>query len=224
MISAYALTAYADNSVLLLLKGSFTTNTRIFYNADNPQAFSEITNVSTNYGFGGEVRVRTFWERWVIAVAAEKISGSVERNAVYNGPTGPILIPRKDGFEMVPIEVSAYYVVPISSNTFEFYLGGGFGYYTGKRNYSVGSAQSRSSDVTSTLGIQVSTGVRWLFTRFLAVDVHLRFRDPQVNATNTFDQRSTVVQGVQVPLAQGPSLTEINLNGINYSAGLAIVF
>jgi hypothetical protein len=33
-----------------------------------------------------------------------------------------------------------------------------------------------------------------------------------------------IIQGVQVPLAQGPSSTEINLNGINYSAGLAIVF
>ncbi len=224
ILSVYALSAYAGNSVLLLLTGSFTTNTRIFSNADNPQSFSDITNISANYGIGAEVRVRTFWERWVLGIAVEKISGTAETAAIYTAPTGPIIIPRANGYEMVPVEVSAYYSVPISSNTFEFYLGGGLGYYTGKRTYSVGSATARSTDITSTMGIHVSTGIRWMFTPLLALDVHLRFRDPQINATNVFDQKTTLVKGVPVPLAQEPSHTAINLNGINYSAGLAIVF
>jgi opacity protein-like surface antigen len=224
MISAYALDAYADHSVLLLAKGSFTTNTRIFYDSNDPQAYAGITNVSLNYGIGAELRVRTFWERWVLGIAVEKISGSVETSAYYLYPAGSLMVPRKDGYEMVPIEISAYYTVPISSNSFDFYLGGGFGYYTGKRNYSVASTASRSTDMNSALGLQVSTGVRWLFTPFLAVDMHLRFRDPQINAVNIFDQKSTSVRGVPVPLAQGPMYTQINLNGINYSAGLAIVF
>lgn len=224
MLSAYARTAYADNSVLLLLKGSFTTNTRIFYNTDNPQAFAEITNMSSNYGIGAELRVRTFWERWVLDIAVEKITGSVVRNTDFAGPTGHIVVPKNDGYEMIPIEVSAFYTVPISTNTFEFYLGGGFGYYNGKRKYSIGRAVSRSTVVNNVLGIQVSTGVRWMFTPFLALDVHMRFRDPQVNAVNVFEERTTDINGVAVPLPQGPMYTQINLNGINYSAGLAIVF
>jgi len=224
MLSAYAHSAYAGSSLLVLLKGSFTTNTRIFYNTDNPQAFSEISNVSSNYGIGAEVRIRTFWERWVLGIAVEKISGSFERTSVYLGPTGRIFVPRSDGYELLPVEVSAFYVVPISSNTFEFYLGGGVGYYTGKRKYSVGSAASRSTDVHSVMGIHVSTGIRWTFTSLLALDAHMRFRDPQINAVNQFGERSTVIGGVTVPLVQGPMHTQINLNGINYSAGLAIVF
>ncbi len=224
MLSAYALSADAENSVLLLFNGSFTTNTRIFSNADNPQLYSDITNIPINYGIGAEVRVRTFWERWVLGISVEKISGTVETSAIYDGPTGPVIIPRTNGYEMVPVEAGMYYTVPISSTTFAFYLGGGLGYYTGRRTSSVGSAASRSTDIASTMGIHVSTGIRWMFTPLLALDAHLRFRDPQINATNVFDQKSTLIKGVPVPLAQEPSHTAINLNGINYSAGLAIVF
>jgi hypothetical protein len=224
MISAYALTAYADNSVILLVKGSFTTNSRIFYNVNDPQAYSPVTNVSYNYGLGAELRIHTFWERWVLGLSIEKISGSVQNSTIYDRPTGSVIVPSTEGYEMLPVEVSAYYTVPISSNTFDFYLGGGFGYYVGKREYSINNVTARSGGTNSVLGIHVSTGIRWMFTSHLGFDMHLRFRDPQINATNTFDQASTVIDGVSVPLAQGPQYTQINLNGINYAAGLAIVF
>jgi hypothetical protein len=224
ILSAYALAAYADNSVILLGTASFTTNTRILYNTDNPQAIADITNLSSNFGFGAEIRVRTLWERWFIGLQIEKIKGERDELTVYNSPLGSVLVPGKEGYEILPIEISGYYTVPISSNTFEFYMGGGMGYYVGKRNYSIAGVQSRSTETNSTLGIHVSTGVRWMITPFLGIDGHLRFRDPQIDATNVFDQPSTTVSGARIPLSQTPVHTQINLNGINYSMGLAIVF
>ncbi|HLP16063.1 MAG TPA: hypothetical protein VK470_07390 [Bacteroidota bacterium] len=224
MFSAYALAAYADDSVMLLGKASFTTNTRIFYNVDNPQIIADMANVSSNFGFGAEVRVRTFWERWYIGLAVEQIKGSQQTLLTYSGPYNDVLVPRTDGYEIMPIELSGYYSVPISSNTIVFYLGGGIGYYKGKRNYSIGNADSRSDGVNSALGIQVSTGLRWMITPMLGIEGQLRFRDPQISATNVFDQSATTYGGVRVLLSRTPSHTTINLNGINYSAGLAIVF
>jgi hypothetical protein len=225
MISAYALAAYAGDSAILLAKASFTTNTRIFYNIDDPQAVPDLANVSSNFGFGAELRVRTFWERWYIGITIEKITGQRTSSALYTSPvSGDLAVPITDGYELMPVEVSAYYSVPISSNTFVFYLGGGAGYYSGKRNYSVVNVASRTTETDGVIGIHVSTGLRWMITPFLGIDGQLRFRDPQINATNVFDQRSTRLDGVTIPLQQGPIHTQINLNGINYSAGLAIVF
>lgn len=225
MLSACAaLAAHADNSVLILAKASFTTNTRIFYNTNIPSPFADMTNVSSNFGYGAEIRVCTPWERWFVGLAIERIKGSREDPMLYNSPFGQMLVNRTDGYELMPIEVSGYYSVPISSNTFVFYLGGGIGYYSGKRNYSLAGIQSRSTGMNSTLGIHVSTGLRWMITPWLGIDGHLRFRDPQISAVNVFDQPWVVIDRVRVPLSQEPSHTQINLNGINYSAGLAIVF
>lgn len=225
IISVCALVrAHAGDSVILLASSSFTTNTRISYNAGDPSALPDITNVSANFGFGAEVRLRTFWERWEIGLKIEKIKGDRDISYEYDTPTQSVIVPSSDGYELLPIELSGYYTVPISSNTFIFYMGGGVGYYRGKREYSVANVASRSTETTSTLGIHVSTGMRWMITPFLGIDGHLRFRDPQIDATNVFDQSSATIHGVTIPLSRAPQQTQVNLNGINYSMGLAIVF
>jgi hypothetical protein len=72
------------------------------------------------------------------------------------------------------------------------------------------------------IGIHVLTGLDFSLTSILRIRSELKFRDPQFDVRNTFNQSSVVYDGVRIRLDQNPATTRINLNGIAYSAGLVL--
>ncbi len=200
-------------------KGTLTSSTRMMYDVNAPSFTQEDRIIASSWGFGADVRSNTFFERVVIGISAEAVRGSTTISQIY-----PLLqnlrVQTEEGFEAKIAEVSAYYVVPISSETILFYLGGGVGYYTGKRLYSVAGYQTTNVQSTSNIGIHVLTGADFRIVPNIALRTELKFRDPYFDATTKFDKSFVSVEGQRIPLSQQEQVTRINLYGINYVAGL----
>ena len=204
----------------LSLKGSLTTSTRFLYNIDRVNSYSEEWTLSSNWGYGADARWRILWDKFFIGISVEKI-GALEVIPEYSS-ANDIVIPVNEGFELTALELSGYYIVPISSEQIRFYLGGGFGMYDGDRNYSVAGVKEATVSTASNIGIHVLTGIDYqLFSR-LAVRFEIKFRDPNFDVTSKFDQQSVEYQGKRIQLPQGLTVTKINLYGVNYAGGLVI--
>ena len=202
------------------LKGSFTTGTRFLYNIDRPDSYGEQRMLSSNVGYGMDVRWNMVWDRFFLGFSVEKI-GAHEMVPVYYMQSD-IPIPFDEGYELTAMELSGYYVVPISSESIKFYLGGGFGTYDGDRNFSIAKIKAATVSTVTYIGIHVMTGIDYqLFSR-IGVRFEIKFRDPHFDVTTKFDQRSAEYQGKLIQLPQGEYVTKINLFGVNYAGGLFV--
>jgi opacity protein-like surface antigen len=126
---------------------------------------------------------------------------------------------------MTAIELSGYYIVPISSDNIKFYIGGGFGLYNGERIHTFANVRASTIKLESNIGIHVMTGIDYNINSRFSVRSELKFRDPHFDVTDKFDQQYTDYLGwrLQIPLRdQQERTTRINLFGVNYMLGLVI--
>lgn len=210
-----------ETNLLLSVKGSYTTSTRFLYNIDKQNSYNDNRSITSNLGYGTDLRWNVIWERFFIGVSAEKIQGS-EIIPVQYPQYNYLAVPYEEGFDLLAIELSGYYVVPISSEKIQFYLGGGIGMYDGVRNFSIAGVKSETISTISYSGIHVMTGIDYRLFSHLGVRFEIKFRDPHFDSTTKFEQRTAQYQGYTIQLPQEVSVTKVNLFGVNYSAGIII--
>ncbi len=210
-----------DRNLSLSLKGSFTTNTRFLYNIDKPNVYSTNRTLSSNLGYGADIRWNVLWERFYLGFSVEKVSG-VDRVSVLYENLDFLEVPYEEGFDLLGLELSGYYVVPISSEQVQFYIGGGFGTYDGKRNFSIARISAETISSRSYIGIHVMTGIDYRIYSRIGLRFEIKFRDPHFDVTTKFEQASAEYQGKRVLLPQGEYVTKVNLYGVNYAGGVVI--
>lgn len=217
----WCVSAANDLNASITLKGTFTTNTRFLYHLERTEYYDPGRVISSNLGYGADVRWNIMWERFYLGFSVEKIR-AVETVPMIDSRRPFLRIPVEEGFDVVAVELSGYYVVPISSDNVQFYLGGGFGAYDGERLYSVANVRAATVRSTSNIGIHVLTGIDYRFFSHVALRGELKFRDPHFDVTNKFDQPFAMYEGYRIPLDQSETTSRVNLYGVNYMLGVVV--
>jgi hypothetical protein len=129
-----------------------------------------------------------------------------------------------DGFRLFSAELTGIFELPISGRTFLLFIEGGAGVYWGTRRLSVAGVGARALSTRAAFGIVTAFGAEYRLTRLLSLKAQLRFRDPQVDAENVFDQPSVEAGGVRYVLETTPFTSRLNPNGNIYAAGIVLRF
>jgi opacity protein-like surface antigen len=221
LILASGVLSANDYDLSLSVKGSFTTSTRFTYNIDRVNTFSEERTITSNLGYGADLRWNILWDRFYIGVSGEKIAGMDKWSVLYP-QYGYLAVPHQEGFEVTAVELSGYYVVPISSEEIRFYLGGGLGTYDGSRTFSIAGVKTETISSASYMGIHVMTGIDYRLHARIGLRLEIKFRDPHFDVTTKFEQPSAEYQGRRIALPQTEEVTKVNLFGVNYMGGIAV--
>ena len=133
-------------------------------------------------------------------------------------------VPLTDGFTAVPIELSAYFVIPIGDETLQLYMGGGGGLYIGNRNYTIANVTAPTVGRTAQVGIHVLGGAQYLLSPLVSLRSEVKFRDVQFETVNRFQQPNANYHGTTVALDQQPLASRISINGMTVTLGVAVHF
>jgi hypothetical protein len=210
-----------EHDLSFTMKGTFTTSTRFTYNVDRPNTYSEERMIDASFGYGADVRWNILWDRFSIGLSGERITG-MDRRSVYYPQYNYLAVPYEEGFDVTAVELSGYYVVPISSDRLRFYLGGGLGLYDGTRKYSIAGVKAETLGSASYMGIHVLTGIDYRLHERFGLRMEVKFRDPHFDVTSAFEQASTQYQGKLISLPQTVDVTKVNLFGVNYMGGIVV--
>lgn len=196
---------------------SYNTTAKIFLtpNAEHVLDQNKYFEIEGIYSYSIELRYRLN-ESILFGLSAEYMMESGKgRNLSSN------LFVVKDGFELVPIELSIFYFLPFSTEDFKFFMGGGIGFYTGKRTREFGTA--KFVDVKNDLGygIQVNVGMDYMIFNNLSLRGELRFRDPDFKITNKYDSKIVVYEGRTYSVQDNNIISKLNLDGITFRIGFA---
>ena len=125
-----------------------------------------------------------------------------------------------DGFETIPIELTAYYFFPFSTEKFKFTMGGGVGYYYGKFIREFSNADLEVTQRKISFGLLVSTSIDYMIFNFLSARLEMKFRNPQYNVSSKYTKTQVEYQGNVIQLPENPFETKVDINGLTFVFGI----
>lgn len=217
---------YGGHAVGLSFNYNFTTSSKLFLypNAEDPILKEQFVPIDNINSYAIELRVGIS-ENFVLGLSGEYMTAvNNDSRFVLGGPTGSIVTSIQDGFEVYPVELSAYYIMPFSTEDFHFYIGGGFGLYYGNHIRNFGDADVTTIRQNIGYGIQVSTGMDYLITDFFSVRGELKFRDPQFDMQSKYNKTEVIINGRLYEINNAIFDSKVNINGITFGLGLVVHF
>ena len=202
--------------------GAFTTSSKLFPHANDPDELNRSFFLALNNIFhaGIELRRSITSSGIQVGLAAE----SIQKTDVINVPRQSGIIRSRDGYRVIPIELTGYFQLPIGNETIHVYIGGGGGLYFGARFYEYASVEAPAIDRTPGFGIHVLSGLEYSLNRRFSLRSEIKFRDVQFESVNQFSEAETIYNGRTVALDQTPFSSRLNVDGMTLRLGLAYHF
>jgi outer membrane protein W len=149
-------------------------------------------------------------------------SSGFNLTAISGNNTVSVLV--EDGFLMIPIEFSGYYILPFSSEKFKFLMGGGVGYYIGSQIRKFGDEDVSNVSRPSAYGIHVMLTMDYMIKENIAIRGEMKFRDPQFNVTTKYNKLDVNYNGGVIHLNNQTFDSKINVDGISFILGITFHF
>jgi hypothetical protein len=203
------------------LKGSLTTGSQLFPNPNSSDdslraAFFSLKDI---WGYGIEVRYRFPETDLAIALSADYL-----RTIQISSSLPGTRIPVEDGYRVIPVELTGYFIIPISGEVLGVYMGGGGGAYFGHRIYRIGNTDAPPIDHDVGFGIHVLSGLSYRFNDIISLNAEMKFRDLQFNSVNQFSSPQVQYGPTLVNVSTKPFESLVHTDGIIFQLGVVIEF
>ncbi len=222
-LAAAGSAAAQEQPWMVILKGTVTTSSQLFPNpnSSDPAARAQSYELNAAFGYGAELRYFIPDAHVALGLSAEYLQATLD-HPIVTANTGEV-IPVSDGYTVVPVEFTGYFLIPFSGPTFGVYMGGGAGIYLGRREYSVGTVASTPGSVSAGAGIHVLAGVSYHPFPRLSFLGEMKFRDLQFNTSNSFPGTHVIYQGVAVPVTAANEAS-VHTDGVIFQLGMGFSF
>src|SRR3990172_1743784 len=149
---------YNGNDFSVGIYGVYTTSASVFLNPNAPDIVlrNESFLIEDIFSPGADIRYRAS-DPLIIGLSVEYINTTAtgpNLNVFLDGSVVTLNV--DDGFLLIPVELSAYYLLPFSTEEFKFLMGGGIAYYNGEFIRKIGDAEVTNVEKEAAFGIQVS--------------------------------------------------------------------
>jgi len=202
----------------------YTTSAEIFLNPNSSN--SEVRNKSflleNIWNPGLDIRYR-FSTEFILGLNVEYIKKSAYApnltafigNQVY-------IFEVEDGLSVVPIELTAHYYFPFSTEEFKFVMGGGLGYYIGEFVRKFQDVDLEIAQRKFALGFHVSASMDYIIVENLSARFEMKFRNPQYTVTSKYSKTEVIYQENVIQLPDNAFDTKVDINGLTFLIGLVI--
>lgn len=216
---------YNGNELELMFTYNYTTTSKLYLSPYAANQFDKAAheNLDDIYSIGGEIKYKIS-EPLVVGLNLEY----VKREGVGTQITGvknhvSVSVDVKDGYTLVPVELSVYYLLPFSSHKFKFFMGGGVGVYFGNHVRTFHGIDVSNEKRKFAYGIQVGLGLEYLVTDYFSVNGGMKFRDPEFELTSKYNSVSfTDEDGGEVILTEETFDSKVNIDGVTFFLGVGI--
>lgn len=209
-----------DGPFTIIVKGNLTTSSLIYVTPDaaDPVARGNTFDMTGAFGYGAEIRFRLPETNLALGLSTDYIKSS--GTSSLNGTR----IPTQDGYTAIPVELTGYFIIPLSGERFGVYMGGGAGMYFGSRTYSLAGVEAATVDNTPGFAIHVLGGVSYRFADGLRGTFEMKFRDLQFESVDQFSTRVIRYQDTIINVSTQPFKSRIETDGIVFQIGIAYSF
>ncbi len=222
--SAHTIAQFSTAKLGIAVNAVYTTSVDIFLNPNSSN--SEVRNKSFTleniWNPGIDIRYR-FTNEFILGLNIEymKKTATVPNLTAFVG-NQVFVFEVEDGFSAVPIELTAHYYFPFSTEDFKFMMGGGVGYYIGEFIRKFQEVELEITQRKFALGLHVSASIDYIIIENLSARFEMKFRNPQYTITSKYSQTEVTYQGNVIQLPENPFDTKVDINGLTFIFGLVV--
>ena len=199
----------------------YTTTSKVFLfpNSSDEILRNKSNDIDKIFNYGIEIRYR-FSDDIIFGFNAEYMKAT-ETGTTITGFFGnsTVAVNAEDGFELIPLELSLYYVLPFSTDKFKFLMGGGGAVYIGNHIRKVGSVEVNNLSRDFSYGIHVSISMEYLVLSNFSFQLGLKFRDPDFRLKSQYTSNSVNLGGRLITFPQQNFDSRINVDGVTFTLG-----
>ncbi|MCL5030582.1 MAG: hypothetical protein M1480_16340 [Bacteroidetes bacterium] len=226
LVSSISFAQYNGNKFMIGVNAVYTTSAKIFLYPNSSDVVLRNTSFPLqdifNHGMYFKYKLS---DDIILGLNTEIMTKTaVGPNLTVFSGNRTVTINVTDGFKLIPIELSIYYLLPFSMERYKFLMGGGVAYYYGKHIRNFGDAGVSSTETHIAYGIHVSVSMDYLLTDKIILHGGMKFRDPQFTVENTYTKKIVNYNGSSLDLAQDSFVSKINVDGVAFDLGLAYSF
>jgi len=195
--------------------------------SSDPIEQNVLVDMNGGYGFGAELdykpNLRNVDLMFYLSTEYIRIN---ETNLVFGftQDTSELDVGMVENFYVIPIEFGVKWDLPVSTDAFKIYIGGGAGFYLGNRTRTLSNTLVSTTDFTKPgFSVNILSGMEYYLEKNLAADLELKFREGFFDVQSHFSQSSVYVNGTTYYL-QNPFYSRIILDGVRVSFGLKFSF
>lgn len=223
--SSLSYSQFNDKRLSIGINGVYTTTAQIFLNPNSSDPVIRNTSFELTDIFDPAIDIRyRITDEIILGLGTEYMkatAGGGNLTIISGNLTENIEI--TDGFLLIPIEFSGYYILPFSTERFKFLMGGGAAYYYGKHIREFGNAGISTVKRDIAYGIQVSISMDYLLSNDLTIHTEMKFRDPQFKLESAYDNQEINYNGNAIFIEQKTFNSKINVDGVTFILGVSFL-
>ena len=224
LLTATSIAQFGGGRIGIAVNAVYTTSAEIFLNPNSSN--SEVRNKSFTleniWNPGVDIRYRLTQE-FILGLNIEYVKKTAYApNLTAFIDNQVFVFEVEDGLSAIPIELTAHYFFPFSTEDFKFMMGGGLGYYIGEF---VRKFQGVDLEITQrkfALGFHVSASMDYIIFENLSARFEMKFRNPQYTVTSKYSQAEVTYQGNVIQLPENAFDTKVDIDGLTFVLGLVI--
>lgn len=128
-----------------------------------------------------------------------------------------------ENYSLIPVEAGIKWFLPVSTDNFKIYIGGGGGVYFGDRTRTLYNLGSHNISKQAGFSVNILSGLGYYIARNLSANFELKFREASFETESAYNTNSISVNGIQYGL-ENPFYTRFIVDGVRLSAGLKYHF
>jgi hypothetical protein len=222
-IVLYSSMVAQEKNLTIAFKANLTTASRVFTDPNSSDAFrrGQFFSLEDFFGYGIEIRYLLPETNLAFGISSDYIRTTTTQSLRLSTSRA---IPVEDGYRVIPIELTGYFLIPLSGQTFGVFMGGGVGGYFGRRLYKLGNTEAPTTDLGRGFGIHVLGGLSYRFTDWFSLTAEMKFRDLQFQTTNQFSTPVVNYNGTIISVNRTPFDSRVHTDGIVFQLGTAFSF
>lgn len=200
----------------------YTTSADIFLNpnSSNPEVRNKSFTLEDIWNPALDVRYR-FTKEFILGFNVEYMKKTeLAPNLTAFIGNQVFIFEVEDGFTLIPIEVTAHYYFPFSTEDFKFTMGGGLGYYIGEFKRKFQDVELEVTNRNFAIGLHVSASMDYMIFDNLSTRLEMKFRNPQTTVSSKYSKTEVFYQGNVILLPEDAFETKIDIDGLTFSLGL----
>jgi len=205
---------------------NYTTTSRMYLNPNSSDLFTRNENIPMDdiTGYSLDLRYK-FSEFLILGLNADLITKKgVTTDVVVVSDAGVLSIEAEDGYRLIPVEFTVYYLMPFSLEKLKFYMGGGVGFYFGSHIRKFKDVEAVNVKRDFEYGIHVSVGMDYMITDYLSVRGEMKFRDPEFEMTSGYSKNEFQIGEKKYTIPHEQFDSKVNIDGATFSLGAAFHF
>jgi outer membrane protein W len=200
----------------------YTTSAEIFLNPNSSDPIVRNQSYTLEDIFNPSLDLRyRLNEYFMLGLNIEYINKSAEApNLTAFIGSQLVVFNVEDGFRVLPVELTAHYFFPFSTEDFKFTMGGGIGYYRGEFTRKFSDVDLSVLERKIALGIHVAASMDYMLLDNVSFRFEMKFRDPQYEVRSEYTKTEVIYEGETITLPTDAFETKVNLDGITFVLGI----